>query len=76
MLYGDFQIRNRMLLLLKLLARVLRNTGCHNGKLFSNGSKNGKNVCVLSRGCIEKKRARGREGGRGRENYKANMVKC
>ena len=49
MLYGDFQIRNRMLLLLKLLARVLRNTGCHNGKLFSNGSKNGKTVCVLSR---------------------------
>lgn len=38
--------------------------------------KRGKNVCVLSRGCIEKKRAREREGGRGRKNYKANVVKC
>ena len=74
-LYGDFQICNRMPLLLKLHARVLRNMGYHNGNLFSNGSKKGEKCGVLSKGCIEKKRAWWREEGRGRKNYKANMVK-
>lgn len=37
--------------------------------------KRGKKCGVLSKGCMEKKRAWWREGGRGRKNYKANMVK-
>ena len=34
------------------------------------------NVCMCWGGCVQKKRARGREGGRERENDKAYVVKC
>ena len=65
MLYSDFQIRNRMPLLLKLHARVLRNMGCHNGNLFSDGSKKGKKCVCVEEGVYrekESKRERGRKG--------------
>lgn len=66
-----------MPLFLKIHARVLRDMGYHDGYLFSNGSKKGKRQCVrVVGGCVQKKRARGREAGRERENDKAYVVKC
>ena len=66
MLYGNFQIGNRMPLFLKIHTTVLRAMGHRVGNLFSKGLKKGKKttcMCVEGFG-VRKKCKKGRKGQR------------